>query len=194
MSSLYDLSLNELVPLSIKNDSEVQNSIAVLDDEFELIKDTLDGLYIYSAIDTLPMDIIQLLAWQFNITDKNSGWLLATSEQEKRNLVKNAIILHKTKGTKYSVLKAIESLNLEGTVQEWFEYDGTPHHFKVIIDSIGIPYTENDILNLENYVRYYKNARSYLDEIIVQATIETANIYIGSITENAEIIKLELQV
>ena len=54
--------LNDL-PSSIKSDIEVQNCVTTLNNEFNLIKDAIDNINIYSAIDTLPMEIVQLLAW-----------------------------------------------------------------------------------------------------------------------------------
>lgn len=60
------------------------------------------------------------------------------------------------------------------------------------IESIGTAYSEADLAVLEKYVNIYKNVRSILDAINVTASIDTANIYLGSSTAFVEVIELEL--
>ncbi|MDI5349547.1 phage tail protein, partial [Salmonella enterica subsp. enterica serovar Kentucky] len=43
----------------------------------------------------------------------------------KRELIKQAIELHKYKGTPWAVRRVLEILSLPGTISEWFEYGGT---------------------------------------------------------------------
>ena len=119
-------------------------------------------------------------------------WSNNLSEDEKRAIIDSSILLHRKKGTVWAVIKVFEALNMQANIQEWFEYDGEPYHFKVNIESIGIAYTEDDLKRLEEYINYYKNEKSVMDEITVSASIDNANIYIGGFTQNAEIIRLEL--
>lgn len=72
------------------------------------------------------------LADQFHIMG-NEGWLQAKTTAEKREIIKNAIELHRYKGTKYALIKVLNSLNIDGEIKEWFEYDGEPYFFKVIL-------------------------------------------------------------
>ena len=45
-------------------------------------------------VDNLPSDVLPHLAEQYHITG-NEGWKFCKTEQEKRDLIKNAINLHK---------------------------------------------------------------------------------------------------
>jgi len=119
-------------------------------------------------------------------------WGDELSTQEKRNLISAVKELKRKKGTKYAVEYVFQQLNITATVIEWFEYEGEPYHFKIDIESIGIAYSANDLETLEKYVNIYKNVRSVLDSINVTASIDAANIYLGSSTHGAEIIELEL--
>jgi phage tail P2-like protein len=114
------------------------------------------------------------------------------SEQEKRNLISSSKELKRKKGTLYAVEKVLEQFNITASVQEWWSYGGDAYHFKIDIESIGIAYSAQDIKTLENYVNVYKNVRSVLDSINVTASIDAANIFIGTSTSTYEVIEVEL--
>jgi len=63
----------------------------------------LTSLLIY-IIDHVHESALSHLAWQFHI----EGWELAQTEQDKRNLIKRAIELHRYKGTLYGIKTACE--------------------------------------------------------------------------------------
>ena len=60
------------------------------------------------------------LAEQFHITG-NEGWANCTTIEEKRDLMKNSLNLHRYRGTRFSLLRVLEILGLNGQLQEWFE-------------------------------------------------------------------------
>jgi P2-related tail formation protein len=112
------------------------------------------------------------LAEQFHVLG-NEGWNLANSEQEKRQLIKDAIKLHKLKGTKAGVERALSTLNIEGKVSEWFEYGGDPFHFKIDIFLQNYAYNEKVFENLKKMIEEYKNVRSVLEEISVVLNVNS---------------------
>ena len=71
-------------------------------------------------VDTIGVDVLPHLATQYHITGKE-GWIFCKTVQEKRNFIKNSIKLHATRGTKYAILKALEILNIDAKLIEWFE-------------------------------------------------------------------------
>lgn len=68
----------------------------------------LTPLLVY-LIDLTPSSALPWLAGQFAVTGDN-GWNLADSEDSRRALIKNAIELHRYKGTPWSVRQVIRSL------------------------------------------------------------------------------------
>ena len=177
--SLDNLSLNDLIPSSIKSDIEVQNCVTTLNNEFNLIKDAIDNINIYSAIDTLPMEIVQLLAWQFNVNSEAKGWLLTSTDAEKRELVKNSIRLHRTKGTKYAIEEVLRIVGFEGEIQEWYDYGGHPYHFKIKITSYkGLD--EGILRRLKSLIKEYKNARSFLEDLVFASAVKGDTPKIGT--------------
>jgi len=149
--------IKELTPPSIR---EFQHLVETFDASFEELKKHIIKVLIYPRIDEIEDEkLLDLLAWQFHI----EGYEQAQTIQEKRNLIKNAIELHRYKGTPYAIKKVFESLGLDASLQEWFDYDGDPYKFKVLVKNII--QDENTYIRLTKLINEYKNVRSWLDAI-----------------------------
>lgn len=96
------------------------------DDRFALLCKLLEERH--AAIDLTPMlvylvdlvkaPLLPVLADQFSLLDE-AVWLLAESEDARRNLVKNAVELHRYKGTPWAIREVIRLLGFgEVTLQE----------------------------------------------------------------------------
>jgi len=139
----------------------------------ELIEKTVAEL-IYPRIDEIEDEkLLDLLGWQFHI----EGWELAKTIEDKKRLIKNAIELHRYKGTRCAIKKVLEALGLSGDIKEWFEYGGEPYKFKVYISSIPSEELWERLIHLINE---YKNERSWLDAIGIHSE-SRATIYLGTI-------------
>ena len=158
----------ELFPPNLREDKNIQAFAEILDRVFsELTEEELNKLFVY-AIDSQTEEVLDWLAWQFHV----EGYELAQTIEEKRNLVKNAIELHRYKGTKYAVEGVLRFLNLPGEIQEWFEYGGDPYRFKVEVSSPSrqiIPELRDRLIQLINE---YKNERSWLEEVLLSYLAE----------------------
>lgn len=119
-------------------------------------------------VDEVEPSALPHLAEQFHIMGFE-GWLFGLSDKEKRDLVKNAIKIHKYKGTKFAIRKIFEALNIEGKISEWFEYNGSPFHFKMQILLNNRPYNSTTFEILKGMVEEYKNVRSVLEEINIES-------------------------
>lgn len=117
-----------------------------------------------SIIDNVPSDALPHLAEQYHITG-NEGWLQAQNDIEKRKIIKSAIKMHRYKGTKYAIEEILKNLNINGNVSEWFEYNGLPFFFKVILEIFDRPITTETETNLRALIEEYKNERSWLENI-----------------------------
>lgn len=150
--------MNSLAPI---NDINLKIFDEICEERFSKID--IDTLLVI-IIDNLPADALPHLAEQYHITG-HEGWLYATTELEKRNLIKSAIKIHRYKGTKYALEEIFKTLNIVGKVIEWFEYGGDPYHFRVQfdVDTLFEETFENEILDLINE---NKNVRSVLESLI----------------------------
>lgn len=149
--------IKELTPPSIR---ELQHLVDTFDTSFEELKNRIINVLIYPRIDEIEDEsILDLLAWQFHI----EGYEQAQTIQEKRNLIKKAIELHRYKGTPYAIKRVFQALNLEAEISEWFDYNGDPYRFKVLVKSII--QDEDTYIRLTKLINEYKNVRSWLDSI-----------------------------
>ncbi len=137
----------------------------------------LTALLIY-LVDLVDASALPSLAEQFHVQGLE-GWLFAGDEQEKRELIKQAIELHKYKGTPWAVRRVLEILSLPGTIAEWFEYEGKAYFFKVDIELVNQGMDENLFNNLVALIHEYKNVRSMLEALVVWIINQSAIPIIG---------------
>ncbi|EAB3339583.1 phage tail protein I [Salmonella enterica] len=145
----------------------------------------LTALLVY-LVDIVDASALPSLAGQLHVQGLE-GWLFAANEQEKRELIKQAIELHKYKGTPWAVRRVLEILSLPGTISEWFEYGGKAYFFKVEIKLINQGMDENLFNNLVDLIHEYKNVRSKLEALIVWIINQSAIPVIGSALYGGEI-------
>lgn len=161
-----DYKIAEHLPESINKDP-VPDLARVVDMALSDINPDL--LLIYPAIDDLPEALIDHLAEQMHVDEYNDNSDLSV----KRQQVKESFLLHKFKGTKYAVQKAVSTVYQVAKVEEWPVYSGEPYHFR--ISGIISPIEDGAIVNkLVRIVNAYKNTRSWLDYIeFIESTTTT---------------------
>lgn len=137
-------------------------------------------------VDKLPADVLPHLAEQYHITG-NEGWKFCKNEQEKRTLIKNALKLHKYRGTKYAIIKALEVIDLKADIEEWFEYNGSPYFFKVLLDT-ETNYTQEVELQIFDLINENKNARSWLEKLDVNLNTKAEIPFLTYMTSYEEVV------
>ncbi len=156
--------IKELLPPSIAQSENIKALAEASDSVFQkLFAEVINAIILPRINEITDETLLDLLAWQFHI----EGYELASSIEEKRNLIKSAIELHRYKGTKYAIKKVLESLNLEGKIEEWFQYNGEPYKFKVDLGIQDREITTELRDKLLQLINEYKNERSWLEEIIL---------------------------
>jgi phage tail P2-like protein len=175
----------DLLTVNLQGDKNIEGLCSAIDKVFTLEND-LSKLLVY-LIDQVEESALPFLAWQFHI----EGYEQAQTIQEKRNLIKHAIELHRYKGTPYAIKKVFQALNLEAELTEWFDYNGDPYRFKVLVKSI-IP-DEDTYLRLIELINEYKNVRSWLDAIGFHREL-THNIYYAFAQKDGKHYQINLHV
>jgi phage tail P2-like protein len=123
-------------------------------------------------IDTLSEEILDEIAISENIFWYDSQ---ATIEI-KREIIKNADEVFTYLGTAYSVERVVADYFGDGEVVEWFNYSGTPGHFKI--------YTSNTDATAAMVEQFYraialiKRKSAVLDEVVVNM-VENYNLING---------------
>jgi len=148
----------------------------------------IEAVLIY-LIDTVNASALPSLAAQFDVLGYK-GYGLAQTEQQKRNVIKRAIELHRYKGTPWSIKEALKAIGYyNATIDERLVnpiyYDGTFNHngsqfygpghwadFRVKIDignDMGV--TDQSASDAVKLILEYKNVRSRLRDVSYMANL-----------------------
>lgn len=104
-----------MLPPALAGDERFTLLCELLDQS--LAKLDINTMLVY-LIDWVQPKLLPHLADQFSLLDE-AAWQLAESEQAKRNLIKNAIELHRFKGTPWAIREVIRLLGFgEVSLQE----------------------------------------------------------------------------
>ena len=150
--------LLKIVPYSIAKDEAVQRVAKSLDTNLNDVTVKIRNVLIYSRIDELDDALLDSLAWQFHVDVYDAAYSL----DQKRLLVKEAIKDHFYKGTPYA-LKAALSVIGDARLEEWFDYDAKPYHFRVYMQRM--PQSSDEYGKIDNICKATKNVRSWCDGI-----------------------------
>lgn len=119
--------------------------------------------------DTVPSKYLKYLAYALSVDPWRSDW----SDEDKRATIRASLAVHRIKGTKGAILRALAAINVPSSITEWFEYNGAPYHFRVEANISGRAVTEDDFALILSIIDSTKNTRSWLERLRVFAA-ETA--------------------
>ena len=164
-------------PYSLSRDEDKYNIADSISDNLATTALETEKAMIYPLIDNLPEGVLDILAYDFKV----EWYDYSAPLKNKRKVIKECILVHKYKGTKYAVEMALKSLYPVAKVSEWFEYGGMPYHFKVVIWDDA---NDKDKCKLViQKINYYKNVRSILEETTYIVGIQSkARVYCGAVT------------
>ena len=186
LRDIWTLSLVEILPQSILQDSKLKASAEALDFELQkLSMATREALFI-PRIDELSHEVLDLLANQFHVD------FYEPTEMEidtKRSLIRSSIYEHRIKGTRGAVERLLNKITSGATVEEWFNYGGRPGYFRVNLKGLRDYGDEGE--TFMRMINATKNERSWLDDILFDLTREHPDIiyYVGQVTHQRGEIK-----
>ena len=158
----------DMLPSSIKDDPKFVAASQTLDGLFAELNEQKDAVLIWSRVNELEEPLLSNLAFQLHL-DGYEGWNMAESLDQKRALVRNAIMLHWHKGTRWSLERIFEILDMRGQVYEWFEDDApllddvqmNPYEFDLDLE-VTRPIDEKFYDDVFRTTDALKNVRSWL--------------------------------
>lgn len=174
-----DLNNFDLLALQTKYMQQDKTTIGMcsaLNKQLSDIASKTDQILIYSRIDEISEDILDILSYQFHVDFYDT----ALPIEKKRLLVKNSLLWHKTKGTPAAVEEVITAAFDESWIEEWFQYSGNPYMFKIITTD-RITDTEK-ISQIITAIDSVKNIRSHLEEFIFQRDNHIDKYYGGAVS------------
>lgn len=164
---LNDCQTERLLPQFMQEQADNIAIARTLDPVIKYIASRIILCSDWGMIDDLPEEFIDALAWELDI-----DWFAPKSDRTldiKKELVKNADEVHKHLGTKAAVESVARDIFGNGTVEEWFEYAGTPGTFKLWT---GTQLTNDNVARFMKTVGQVKNARSHLTDVTCRITTD----------------------
>lgn len=165
MISLEKNTLLREIPPNLLVDDKVKNLAVTLQDSLDKMCDWSEKIFYEMNLEKLDDAILDHLLWESHITWAE-GLELVKTREHKIEFIRNAITLHRLKGTPAALELVFNILEMSCELKEWFEYAGDPYHFKVEIATASLLKGETQLLR--KLILEYKNVRSQLDFIAVQ--------------------------
>ena len=128
-----------------------------------------DKLRIYTHLDDVSEEVLDVLAVQFKVDWYNQGWPLET----KRRVIKTALEVRRFYGTDWATETALRSIYPGSKIIEWYDYGGTPGHFIVECD-ISDSWEQPSIAEIKRITNIYKRMTAHLEHIRFTVTAEKA--------------------
>jgi len=164
--TIYNSDFSKYLPQSLQRDPKMVAFAKAATEQMLEVSGLSDDVLIYSRIDDLPEDIVDVLAYDFHVDWYDYSYPLAA----KRDLLKTSVRVHKKMGTKYAIEKALSALYPESEVEEWFEYEGEPGHFQIVCDVTNSRIVAS-LADIIRAVKLYKRLSAHLDGVAFQAHI-----------------------
>ena len=158
--TIYDVDLDQTLPPALTRDPRMVALGKALAKQHQktahLIRENAGIFYQIEELDELMLDILA--------TDLHVDWYDYNADlDEKRQLIKNSIAIHRMAGTPAGLRLAVESTHNEIELEEWFQYGGEPYFFRVGINIVD-PAKEINQARILNIVRTYKPVRAHLED------------------------------
>jgi phage tail P2-like protein len=172
MIDIYSVSLLDLLPDSLKYDPDIQALALAITPELQSISNDIAQCILLKNIDSLPDEVLDVLAWDYHVDFYDTSLEI----EQKRELIKNSIALHRKKGTPAAVEDLVTIVFGDGEVEEWFEYGGDPYHFRVLTNNASVTQDQTDLF--QRALSSVKNERSWLEKIVIKMG-DSMNLYVG---------------
>lgn len=113
--------------------------------------------------DNCPSPLLPWLAWALSVDEWDPDW----PEERKRAMIAESVKVHMHKGTVGAVRRVLDAVVGGGTIEEWFQYGGSPGYFKVHVTLEHFGMDADTFDRLTTLIEATKNVRSWLEALNV---------------------------
>ncbi|MDO5765401.1 MAG: phage tail protein I [Elusimicrobiales bacterium] len=161
MTELYNGQITDLLNNGLRyNPETISISYAILQEKRRILA-LAAQTRLMSAIDTLSESTLDYLAVELRTPAYRQSHPIET----KRKLVAGTIPFYAKLGTPAAVDIVIDAIFAGGHTEEWFEYGGEPHHFRVAVNVTGQTIDLSETEEMRRMVNATKRLTSWLDEL-----------------------------
>ena len=188
MNNITSIDINSL-PNSLQGYESIKMLGQIIAGYLNNISEEIDKTIIFPRIDELSEELLDVLAYDLHIDWYDYSY----SIEQKRNVIKTSINVHRKLGTKYAVETALRAAYPDSKVVPWFENGGAPYSFEVIlnISDSGESVRFDEVGNIVNYYKSLRDNVSKTEFI----TKRFQNMYCGIaiVPSKIEVLNLEYE-
>lgn len=142
--TIFDAKWEELLPESLKADKRIYAmALAIAEQKRKLAKGILIVNFWADPM-CLPDDLLDVMAYDLHVENYSAS----AGREEKIRMISGAAKIHMKKGTMEAVSESIKTkIGKDAEIEEWFQYDGTPHCFRVTLGEYQEPRTILSTIN-----------------------------------------------
>lgn len=175
MTNLHDGQITDLLSNSMRHNPEtIAMGYAILQEKRRIIE-YVDRTRLMAFVETLDERILDYLAVEL----RTPAYKDTFPVDVKRRLIAGTLPFYATLGTPAAVDWIIQAIFGSGRIEEWFEYGGEPHHFRVSVRNNETFNSLNGLANFLRLVASIKRLSSWLDEITVTTDMVERILYFG---------------
>ena len=173
MIDLHDGQITDLLNNSMRyNPETISIGYAILQEKQRLLA-LLARTRLMALIDSADEKTLDYLAVEL----RTPAYKDTFPVDVKRRLIAGTLPFYARLGTPAAVNWIIRSIFGEGHMEDWFRYDGDPHHFRAFVGNDGDTITPEALDEFRRAVASVKRLSSWMDAIISSATMEAATVY-----------------
>lgn len=174
MSNISVQALLDSFPYAMSGSEKIAMLTSLTAEELMELYEGNKILSFYARIDELDENILDALAVDFKI----DWWDTENTLAEKRAVFKSCWAVHRKLGTPGAINAAIKPLYENATVSEWYDYGGSPYHYRINLELGSETMNPDKFARIVERAAFYVNLRSVMDEVFFN-TQKNMNHYIG---------------
>ena len=161
MIKLSGSRFTDIMPDNLASQVETQAFAYAVGRQIEKLSAYSDAARTYAAIATMPEWLLDYMAVELRTPSYDENYSLKT----KRALIQGSLLFYTQMGTPAAVNRIIETIFETGYIEEWYEYDGDPHHFRAYVGDGG-EVGPGELEEFRRVLSSVKRLSSWLDDII----------------------------
>lgn len=167
MIKLSGSRFTQIMPENLASQAETQAFAYAVGRQVEKLCAYSDAARTYAAIATMPEWLLDYMAVELRTPSYDENYSLKT----KRALIQGSLLFYTQMGTPAAVNRIIETIFETGYIEEWYEYDGEPHHFRAYVGDGG-EVGPGELEEFRRVLSSVKRLSSWLDDIITITTMD----------------------
>lgn len=161
MIKLSGSRFTDIMPDNLASQVETQAFAYAVGRQIEKLCAYSDAARTYAAIATMPEWLLDYMAVELRTPSYDENYSLKT----KRALIQGSLLFYTQMVTPAAVNRIIETIFETGYIEEWYEYDGDPHHFRAYVGDGG-EVGPGELEEFRRVLSSVKRLSSWLDDII----------------------------